>query len=37
VLVVLFVVTQKSRANRRDRLRHTDERRHWWNRTRNGH
>ncbi|HEX7934103.1 MAG TPA: hypothetical protein VF573_13665 [Paraburkholderia sp.] len=37
VLVVFSVVAQGRRASLRERLRHTDARRHWWNRTRNGH
>jgi hypothetical protein len=31
------VVAQGRRARLRERLRNTNARRHWWNRTRNGH
>lgn len=36
-MVILLVVAQEPRANLRERILHAEERRHWWNRHRNGH
>lgn len=36
-MVALLVIEQGRRATLRERILHPVSRRHWWNRTRNGH
>jgi hypothetical protein len=36
-MVILLVVTQERRGDLKERILRSGARRHWWNRTRNGH